>query len=83
MRLLWIAVTVSFFIGCVKLLRERKMTAPLGLALIIVFYFTITTPSNGLTANARFRMPVVPIILTVAAYTFIRENNKNNPPANL
>ena len=84
MRLFWIAVTVFFLIGCVRLLRKRKITAPITLVLIIVLYFTITTPTNGLTANARFRMPVVPIILTIAAYPFLRERkNKTDFPSNL
>lgn len=76
MRLFWVVVTVSFFVGCAKLLREKKITAPVAISLIIVLYFVITTPSNGLTANARFRLPVVPILLTIAAYSFLPKKEK-------
>ncbi|MDP2705037.1 MAG: glycosyltransferase family 39 protein [Patescibacteria group bacterium] len=76
MRLFWVAVTVSFFVGCARLLREKKITAPVAVSLIIILYFVVTTPSNGLTANARFRLPVVPILLTIAAYPFLREKEK-------
>lgn len=77
MRLFWIMVTISFFVGCANLLRKRKMTAPIVLCLVMILYFVITTPSNGLTANARFRMPIVPMLLTIAAYPFLR--NKKEP----
>jgi len=74
MRLFWLIVTLMFLWGVYELLRKKKMTAPIVFALVTVLYFAATTPSNGLTVNSRFRMPVNPIILTIAAYPLLRLN---------
>lgn len=71
MRIFWILTTLSFFVGIILLVRRKKMTAPIVFALVTVLYFAVTTPSNGLTVNGRFRMPVNPIILTIAAYPLL------------
>lgn len=71
MRIFWILTTILFIVGIILLGLKRKMTAPIVFALVTVLYFASTTPSNGLTVNGRFRMPVIPIILTIAAYPFI------------
>lgn len=71
MRLFWMLVALMFLSGVYKLFRKKKMNAPIVFALVTVLYFAATTPSNGLTVNSRFRMPVNPIILTVALYPLI------------
>lgn len=76
MRLLWVFVFVMFLCGTFKLYSDKKLTAGIILGLVLVFYFALTTASNGLTVNARFRMPIEPILLAIAAYPFIR--NKIN-----
>jgi len=68
MRIFWIITTILFFAGAILLFYRKKMTAPIVFALVTVLYFAFTTPSNGLTVNGRFRMPVNPIILTIASY---------------
>jgi 4-amino-4-deoxy-L-arabinose transferase-like glycosyltransferase len=65
-RIFWIAVTICFAIGLYKLFRARLFSPELLFSVIIVFYFMLTTMVNGLSVNARFRMPVEPIILAVA-----------------
>jgi 4-amino-4-deoxy-L-arabinose transferase-like glycosyltransferase len=71
MRIFWILTTISFFVAVALLIIRKKLTAPIVFVLVTVLYLTVTTPSNGLTVNSRFRMPVTPIILTLAAYPFI------------
>lgn len=66
LRLFWIAVAIMFFVGVWKLWRKKGITPAISLGLILVLYFVATTPSNGLTVNARFRMPIEPIMVVVA-----------------
>ena len=65
-RLFWIAVTIFFFLGLYRLFRAKLFSPELVFLSIIVFYFMLTTMINGLAVNARFRMPVEPIIFAVA-----------------
>lgn len=65
-RLFWIAMTVFFVIGIYRLWRLRLVTPELLFSLMVVAYFMLTTMINGLAVNARFRMPVEPIIFAVA-----------------
>lgn len=77
-RLFWICATVLFFTGYVMFFRRKKLTAPLMLVFVTVLYFALTTPTNGLTVNARFRMPIEPIILAIAAYPIaVWKKNEN------
>jgi 4-amino-4-deoxy-L-arabinose transferase-like glycosyltransferase len=77
-RLFWFFVVGCFALGLYELLRRRLFHAQsrvegssqLFFAVILVFYFMLTTMINGLTVNARFRMPVEPIIFTVACIGF-------------
>lgn len=66
MRLFWITLTLFFVLGLFHLFRRRFFTPGLFFVVILVFYFMLTTMINGLTVNARFRVPVEPIIFTVA-----------------
>ncbi len=68
MRLFWIAVTIFFLKGIYFFIRKRGFEKSLIFLLVLVLYFAATTPSNGLTVNARFRMPIDPIILMLAGY---------------
>ena len=65
-RLVWIALTLCFFFGLYRLFRARLVSSELLFSVIIVLYFMLTTMVNGLSVNARFRMPVEPIIFTIA-----------------
>ena len=65
-RLFWITVTIFFGLGLYKLWRLKLFSPQLLFVTIIVFYFMLTTMINGLAVNARFRMPVEPIIFAVA-----------------
>lgn len=76
MRLLWIAVTVAFFVGSIIFVKKHGLKAQTAFAILLVFYFLVTTPLNGLGVNARFRMPVNPIILTFAVYFILRKENE-------
>lgn len=77
MRLFWVLLAISFLAGNFMLARKRKITAPIAFALVAVLYFVVTTLSNGLSANARFRMPVDTIILALAAYPFFALKKDN------
>lgn len=70
-RLFWVAVTFCLGFGLYQVFRRRPVPLPLIFCFVIVFYFMLTTMVNGLTVNARFRMPVEPIIFTVACIGFI------------
>jgi 4-amino-4-deoxy-L-arabinose transferase-like glycosyltransferase len=69
-RLLWIAITLLFFIGAGLYLKKEKPNLFAYFALAIVAYFAIMTIANGFGMNARFRAPVTVFILTFAVYGF-------------
>ncbi|MDP3958361.1 MAG: hypothetical protein Q8Q36_02775 [bacterium] len=75
-RLWWIAVTVLFAIGSIIFVRRRGLSAKTAFAFMLILYFLVTTPLNGLGVNARFRMPVTPLILAFAAYPFFRKREE-------
>ena len=70
-RLFWIAVVTLFFLGIYHLRRSKLFSPQVSFAVITVVYFMLTTMINGLTVNARFRMPVEPLIFAVAYAGFI------------
>lgn len=65
-RLFWIAVTICFGLGLYRFFRAKSFSPELLFAVIVVLYFMLTTMINGLSVNARFRMPVESIIFAVA-----------------
>ena len=67
MRVLGYAITLMFVVGAALYLWRGPRSAAGVFGLVLVAYFMCTTPINGLGVNARFRMPVEPIILSVAA----------------
>ncbi|MEK7607796.1 MAG: glycosyltransferase family 2 protein [Patescibacteria group bacterium] len=65
-RLFWVAVMALFLLGIYALWRWHLLTGAIIFAVLTVFYFMFTTMINGLTVNARFRMPVEPLIFIIA-----------------
>jgi 4-amino-4-deoxy-L-arabinose transferase-like glycosyltransferase len=64
-RIVWILVTILFVVGGAwYALKKREL--PGTLALIIVFYFMLTTLVIGFTISARYRLPVNAFVLTFA-----------------
>lgn len=66
-RLVNLAIGVLFVVGACMVVFRKKHAAVWIFSLVLVAYFVATTPINGLGVNARFRMPVEPFILAVAA----------------
>jgi 4-amino-4-deoxy-L-arabinose transferase-like glycosyltransferase len=71
-RLFWILVSLFFFYGVYGIIRSKKLSPEILFLLIIVGYFLLTTLVVGLSVNARFRMPVEPILLAVACVGLAR-----------
>lgn len=67
MRIFWVVFTALFVYGAIRYcMRERR---PAGIAaIIIVFYFMLTTLTIGLSVNARYRLPVNVFIAAFAVY---------------
>ncbi len=74
-RVFWIIMTLLFFVGVVRFLRDKKIDTIVIFAMFLVAYFAATTAINGLGVNARFRMPVNVFIFFFAAYGFLRMAN--------
>ncbi len=74
-RVFWIIMTLLFFVGVVRFLRDKKPNTLVIFALFLVMYFVATTAINGLGVNARFRMPVNVFIFFFATYGFLRTIN--------
>ena len=70
-RLAWIGIAFCFILGLYQIFRRRLFSPQILFSVIIVFYFMLTTMVNGLSVNARFRMPVEPIIFIIACVGFI------------
>jgi 4-amino-4-deoxy-L-arabinose transferase-like glycosyltransferase len=70
-RVFWIIATFFFGVGLYQLFRRRIFSPQILFSVIIVFYFMVTTMVNGLSVNARFRMPAEPIIFTIVCVGFI------------
>lgn len=79
MRLVWIFITVLFFIGAFLLLKREGARAPILAGLLMVLYFAITTCINGLGVNARFRIPVDVFIFSFAIYALFAIKERIKP----
>ena len=66
-RLVWFAVAIIFVFSLGYQIINKKINAPCLFLLICILYFALTTITNGLTVNARFRFPVNTLILIFAA----------------
>ena len=65
-RLVWIAITIAAFIGAlVYLLKQRSQLAIL--IILLIAYFALTSTIAAFGTNPRYRLPVDPIILALAA----------------
>ena len=65
-RLVWIAITIAAFVGAfVYLLTQRSQLAIL--IILLVAYFALTSAIAAFGTNPRYRLPVDPIILALAA----------------
>lgn len=65
-RLVWIAITIAAFIGAlVYLLTQRSHIAIL--IILLVAYFALTSIIAAFGTNPRYRLPVDPILLALAA----------------
>lgn len=70
-RVFWMGMTLCFGLGLYRLFLRRLFSVPVVFAVSMVFYFMLTTMIVGLATTSRFRMPVEPIIFTVACVGFI------------
>lgn len=66
-RLVWFVVTIAFVFSLVYQIVNKRINAIALFFLICILYFALTTITNGLTVNARFRFPVNTLILIFAA----------------
>jgi len=65
-RLVWVAITIAAFVGAfVYLLTRRSQLAIL--IILLVAYFALTSTIAAFGTNPRYRLPVDPIILALAA----------------
>lgn len=67
-RIFWVLISLCFFYGTVHYLRTQKDRARGIIALLVIFYFVLTTAIVGFGVNARYRVPVNAFILTFAVY---------------
>jgi 4-amino-4-deoxy-L-arabinose transferase-like glycosyltransferase len=75
LRLVWIVITLFFVVGMVRFVRDRKLD-PICLFITgIILYFVLTSAVGGLGVNARYRMPIVPIIFTLSIAGFAYTRN--------
>jgi len=65
-RLVWVMITLAAFVGAfVYLLKERSQLAIL--LILLVAYFALTSIIAAFGTNPRYRLPVDPILLALAA----------------
>lgn len=67
-RLIWLVIALLFAWGAVLRLVKTHFALNTWLVLGLIAYFALTTAVNGLGVNGRLRLPVNPLILSVAAY---------------
>jgi hypothetical protein len=73
-RLVWIGITISAFIGaCIYFFKKPTPQTMLQTTLIVllVAYFALTSTIAAFGTNPRYRLPVDPIIIAVAAVGII------------
>ncbi len=71
LRLAWIAVTLLFFTGLFRFVKTRKCDTVSMFITAMIFYFVATSVIGGLGVNARYRMPLDPILFTFALTGFV------------
>ena len=75
MRIVWIIATIFFIIGLFIFMKNRKCDTVSIFLFLLIFYFVATSAIGGLGVNARYRMPVNPVILSFALTGFIYIRN--------
>lgn len=75
LRLAWVVATILFFIGLFRFIKIRKFDGLSMFLLLTLFYFVATSAIGGLGVNARYRMPIDPILFTFALTGFVYIRN--------
>jgi len=70
MRIIWVIVTIGFFVGAVRYIKKEGLTPYAATMLVTIFYISFTTILIGLSINARYRLPVEALIVPFAFYGF-------------
>lgn len=65
-RLVWIAITIAAFVGALVYLLARRSQLAI-LIILLVGYFALTSTIAAFGTNPRYRLPVDPILLALAA----------------
>ena len=68
MRLVWILLTIGFFVGAFKYIKKEGMTPYAVTMLATIFYIALVTIVVGLSINARLRLPVEALIVPFSFY---------------
>jgi hypothetical protein len=74
-RIFWIGITLFLFIGLVAYTRKNTSKEITWLVLLLILYFVTTSIVGGLGVNARYRMPIDPLIFAFAIYGFLLMRN--------
>ncbi len=70
-RVFWIIMTLLFFVGVIRFLKNKNTDTIVFFAIFLIVYFAATTAINGLGVNARFRMPINVFVFFFATYGFM------------
>lgn len=76
MRAVWSVIFLSLVFSSIYLIKKKHLNPGLGLFFFICIYFSLTTISNGLAVNSRFRFPINSIILIIALKGIESWNNE-------
>ena len=67
-RIIWIIVTLCFFVGAVRFIRKEGLTPYAVTMLVAILYLALTTIIIGFTVTGRYRLPAEAIIIPFALY---------------
>lgn len=67
-RLVWVAITIAAFVGALIYLLTQRSSLAL-LIILLLAYFALTSTIAAFGTNPRYRLPVDPIIIALAATT--------------
>lgn len=67
-RIFWVFVTLFALLGTALYVRAKGITPELLFLIGVIGYFALTTAAIGLAVNARFRVPVDPLIFILTFY---------------
>jgi hypothetical protein len=66
MRIVWGSLSLLVFVGFALKLSRRQVSGEWWVVYLLIVYFALTTVSNGLGVNARFRTPINALIFIAA-----------------